>query len=89
MIRKDQIILALVWGGGTKGKNSKSLPRLSIVFLKFQLSISCGTQKSAKIPHPVAKMIWSFLDFQDALILYYSNLDPLLFGLESDPMLLN
>ena len=26
----------------------------------FQLSISCGTQKSVKIPLPVAKMIWSF-----------------------------
>ena len=27
---------------------------------KFQLSISCVTQKSAKMPRPVAKMIWSF-----------------------------
>ena len=80
----------------TKGKSSKSLPRLFIVFLIFslwsplwnnrnksclnelkfweasenhkssicwkcQLSISCGTQKSAKIPLPVAKIIWSFL----------------------------
>ena len=29
-------------------------------FWKLQLSISCGTQKSAKMPRPVAKMIWSF-----------------------------
>ena len=29
-------------------------------FWKLQLSISCGTQKSAKIPRPVAKMIWTF-----------------------------
>ena len=26
-----------------------------------QLFISCGTQKSAKIPQPGAKMIWSFV----------------------------
>ena len=72
-------------------KKSKSLPRLSIVFLnfslwsplnksclnelkfweasenhkssicwKFQLSISCGTQKSAKIPLPVVLSCPSF-----------------------------
>ena len=29
-------------------------------FWKLQLSMSCGTQKSAKIPLPGAKMIWSF-----------------------------
>ena len=29
-------------------------------FWKLQLFISCGTQKSAKIPRPGAKMIWSF-----------------------------
>ena len=34
--------------------------KLSICW-KFQLSISCGTQKSAKIPLSVAKMIWSFI----------------------------
>ena len=27
---------------------------------KVQLSISCGTQKPANIPLPVAKMIWDF-----------------------------
>ena len=32
----------------------------SSICWKFQLSISCGTQKSAKIPLPVAKKIWSF-----------------------------
>ena len=32
----------------------------SSICWKFQLSISCGTQKSAKIPLSVAKMIWSF-----------------------------
>ena len=32
----------------------------SSICWKFQLSILCGTQKSAKIPQPVAKMIWSF-----------------------------
>ena len=32
----------------------------SSICWKFQLSISCRTQKSAKIPLPVAKMIWSF-----------------------------
>ena len=30
-------------------------------FWKLQLSISCGTQKSAKMPCLVANMIWSFL----------------------------
>ena len=33
----------------------------SSICQKFQLSISCGTQKSAKIPLPVGKMIWSFI----------------------------
>ena len=32
----------------------------SSICWKFQLSISCGIQKSAKFPLPVAKMIWSF-----------------------------
>ena len=32
----------------------------SSICWQFQLSISCGTHKSAKIPLPVAKMIWSF-----------------------------
>ena len=32
----------------------------SSICWKFQLSISCGTQKSDKMPQTMAKMIWSF-----------------------------
>jgi hypothetical protein len=32
----------------------------SSICWKFQLSISCGTQKSAKMPQTGSKMIWSF-----------------------------
>ena len=40
----------------------------SSICWKFQLSISCGTQKSAKIPQPVAKMIWSFLEIDSGFV---------------------
>ena len=92
-------LLFSLFHGGDHRENSKSLPRLTIVFLmfslwsplwnnenksclnelkfweasenhkssicwKFQLSISCGTQKSAKMPQTRAKMNWSFLNWQ-------------------------
>ena len=54
---------------GDQRENSKSLPRVSIVFLNFSLwsplwnneNKSCLNElKSARIPQPVAKVIWSF-----------------------------
>ena len=46
----------------------------SNIWWKFQLSISCGTQKSAKVPQTVAKMIWSFYLGKMYLILSLQNL---------------
>ena len=43
----------------------------SSISWKFQLSISCRTQKSAKIPHPGARWsgpFWTNLDFQQKIL---------------------
>ena len=45
----------------------------SSICWKFQLSISCGTQKSAKIPRPGTKMIW-FFSVLFLQVLYIPNL---------------
>ena len=34
-------------------------------YWEFQLSISCGTQNSAKMPQTRSKMIWSFFSLED------------------------
>ena len=48
-----------LWGASENHKSS--------ICWKFQLFISCGTQKSAKTPLPVAKMICPFIGYKPIL----------------------